>query len=435
MKHFILLSLSIWIWTSSCNDPVLVGSGLLDEDTLDVAFVDTMKVSAKTVQGEKSITFRYLESSDFPNQTYMVGHTEDNVFGKSEAVTYFTPELIADYPELTMDNLDSVVLSIPFSSDGFYGDNDATHDLELRMLAMFPDLDFDDTLFSDIVLDTEATVFASRSLKINPSDSVTIKGYSTDNPDSLLTLSPELRMPLDKQFWADLNAPGDTLTREDLRERVPGFELRSTPSTNSMFGLDLRYTEQDTAASINFYYNLNDSTKVIYYMPIGRVRHSTFTHDYSGSDLDSAIDVDDNPLLYLQSQAGTNIAVDISDIRNYDDQILNSATMELTVVPEDEALYTPVEAFFAYSRNEDGAISALAIQSEPVEETFPDGERKLSYTVDITQHLNQVKKGLVTNDTLFLIAGSKAERPNRSIILGTDDLDNPLHIDLILTKP
>lgn len=437
MKQFILLSLSIWIWTSSCNDPVLVGSGLLEEEALEVGLVDNMLVSARTIRGERSITFRNFDSGYSAN-TYMVGTIEDAVFGKSDAVTYFTPDLLTSYPEFTADNLDSVIISIPLDTAGFYGDINAVHDLELRVLTEYPDLAVDDTLFSDRVLETETMVVSSRSLILHPTDSLQIKGYITDDPDSIVNIGAELRMPLDKQFWIDINAPGDTLLNDDLRETVPGFELRSTPSASSMFGLDLLYAGGDTTATINFYYNPNDDSKAIYTMALGRIRHSTFTTDYSGSDLGSAIDMDDTPLLYIQSQAGTDIAVDISDIRNYNDRILNSATMELTVVPEDETLYRPAEAIFAFARNDEGelfAVGAPTDTSDPLKETFSGGERRLNYSINLTNHLNQVKKGNITTDSIFLIATSKAERPNRSIILGPDDQENPLHIDLILTKP
>ena len=432
MKYFILFCLSLWIWVTACNDPVLVGSGLLDEDSLDIGFTDALVVSGKTIEGEPSVTFRNF-ANGYTATTYMIGEMDDAVFGKSKSTTYFTPTLgTITLPEFTRGNLDSVVLSIPLDSVGFYGDINATHNLELKALANRIDLETDSTLFSDLSLET-TDVLATSSLRLDYRDSTRIKGYVTTDPDTILTVFPQLRMTLENDFWINLSASEDSLTQEKLLDALPGFELSTTPSSSSTVGLSL-----STASNLLFYFTQSDNTRTIYNIPLGRIRHSNFTFDYAGSDLGESLEKDDEPLFYLQSQAGVEIALDISDIRNYQDQILNAATMQLSILSEDETLYNPTQAIFALARNEDGDLEVVGTPSNPdnpIQERFENGMSSLSYSLDLTSHLNQVKKGNYASDTIFLTANSKAERPNRSIIYGTNHPDFPLEVNLILTKP
>lgn len=438
MKQFLYLSLSLWVLISACNDPILVGSVLLEDETLDVEFTDVIDVSAKTVAGDPSITFRDITGGPYSATTYMVGSLEDPVFGKSVTTSYFSPTLISTFPSLLDSNLDSVVLSIPLDSIGFYGDLGATHNLELRAISESMETLVEsgsDTLYSDQTIAVEPTIWSTLSSTISYKDSVVIRPYN--DQDTLIKIRPELRMQMDKQFWLDLAGPTDTLTAEKLELEVPGFELKSTPSASSIIGLDLYYNTFETQANINFYYRPNDSTRLIYQLPLGNYRHSLFTNDYSGSELGNNIDDPAADQLFVQSQAGTNIEVDLSSVTTLNDRILNYAELELTVLPEDEDLYQPVVAIFPWYRNDEGQLDIVGQPATDLAlvESYSGGSRSLTYSIDLTTHLNLIKKGTISNDKIFLIATTKAQRPNRSIILGTNDSESPLKLNLILTKP
>ncbi len=441
MRHFFYLFLSIWILITACNDPILVGSVLLENQELDVEFTDQLAVKAKTILGDSSITFRQTVGNTFNSSTYMVGSMDDEKFGKTEVVSYFNPTLLIAYPDFLENPLDSVVITIPLDSIGFYGDLGATHNVELRAITQTFEslLENSDTLYSSQTMEVDPEVLATYSGVVNYTDSTSVEVYTdVDSLKGTIKVGPQLRLKMDNQFWIDLHSSVDSLTAEDLEMLVPGYELRSTASANSMFGLDLSYRGIFEAANINFYYtDQTDTTKMIYQLPLGRYRHSQFIHDYSGSNLESELDNNEASKLYIQALAGTSIEVDLSEATTVNDRILNYAELQFTLEPEDEELYAPIGEIDAWYRTDEGQLNIVGrpTTTPALVESYAGGSRTLSYKIDLTFHLNLIKKGTITNDKIILIPRTKAQRPNRSIILGTNDPDHPLKLNLILTKP
>lgn len=444
MKQFLYLFLSIWVLLLACNDPILIGSELLTEEQLGVDFTDNLAVTAKTITGEPSITFRQLSGSSYAAQTYMVGATDDAAFGKSESVTYFSPAIVRSYPSFSTHPIDSVVMTLPLDSLGFYGDLEAIHNIELRAITQSLETNIDadpvDTLLSNEMVEVESEIWASASKVITYKDSTLVSTYD-DELDTMINLAPELRLKLNKLFWTDLAGTVlDTLTQDEFELAVPGFELRSVDAENSMFAVNLAYNANtfSSPANINIYYRQDDSIKIVYRMPLGRYRHSEFTNDYTGSELQASIDdPTSSDLLYIQSQAGTSIEVDLSEVINVEDKILNYGELQMTVMPEDEDLFQPAVAIVPWYRNEDGRLVEVggSATDPPLYETYSAGTRSLRYTLDLTLHLNQIKSGAITNSKIILIPVSKAQRPHRSIILGPDHPVDPMKLNLILTKP
>ncbi len=442
MKYFFFLLMSAMMVVTSCNDSQLVGSDLLGDQSADVEYIDDLALSAKTVLSDSIITFLKFESDNFANGTYLVGNIDDPEFGKSSATTFFTPTLLRDtFPRLSVFTLDSVVMVMELDSTGQYGDKEAVHDLELYNLVDRLDNTGRDTFFSNETYEVESAPIVTRSQGINYTDSLEVGGYIFTNPDSTVLVPAQLRFRLDNQYWIDLSqSGGDFLELEEFNQFVPGYELRSATANNSMLGVNLFYngnSPQQSNSTINVYYQINDSTRTVFILPLGRYRHSYLENDYAGSALEANLDKTTADCFYLQSQQGTNVEVDISSAKSISDRILNFAELEVSVKSFDENLYPPIEAISAWYRNEDGEFVRADRSDEiaRVEETYPQGEQLYTYKIDITAFINQVKKGEIDADQLTLIAVSKAQRANRSLIYGPDDPDHPMKLNLTLTKP
>ena len=433
MKKPFLLFLSVWIGISSCNDPITIGSDFPGDTTLAVEFRDDLPITAQSIEGEPSVTFRN-NLGGFSATNYMVGEIDDETFGQSQAITYFTTALPGSTPLFALDNIDSIVFNMTYDTIGFYGDENAVHDLEIRMISEQVDLAIDQEIRSDSIFPT-GDVVASHSLIVNPRDSLQIQARTDDNPDSLILVGPHLRIPLDESLpWIELLGDGSLTDDEIFQMEVPGFSISSSPSSSSMFGLDLLYVNSIGASNITFYLTI-DGERSQFNIPLGRIRHSSFTNDYTNSEIGDILNVENPSFLYAQSQAGTNIAIDVSSARTLNNSILNSGILRVSI--EEEQDLDPIEAFFAFAR-EDGDLiivgAPLSIES-PIADIFANGESAPTYSLDLTNHLNNVREGVFANDTIFLIAASKSERANRSVILGTDHPNFPLSLELILTNP
>ena len=73
-----------------CQDPIIVGSDLLENEKLVIAFNDSLKLSSKTIAAEPIITHRppIIGGDQFDYRTYLLGQLNDNIFGKIGAELY-----------------------------------------------------------------------------------------------------------------------------------------------------------------------------------------------------------------------------------------------------------------------------------------------------------------------------------------------------------
>jgi len=434
MKYFFYLSLLLLLICTSCNDSVLVGSELLGSESVDVAFKDDLALTAKTVLDDSTLMFRKVDSNTHPSNTYLVGQVEDAVFGKTETRSYFSPSIVRELPDFSGSPIDSVVMVLRLDSLGAYGDPLAIHDLSLSRLTERMDKDDRTEFYSILELPVEDTPIYTVTSGFNYTDSLTINEYVND---SLIQVEPQFRFKLDNQYWSNLLSSIDSLDESALLDMLPGFELRSEVSTNSMGGIDLGYNSTSSPSNIVIYYARGDTTNTTYTMPLGKYRHSYVSKDYNGSALMTDLTDDDAACLYLESQGGTNLIVDFSAISEVDDLILNYASLELTAKPFDETLYPAIEAIGAWYKDADDNLIRADRQDQTaiLEESYPSGIQQWNYKLDITSYISQLRDGLIDNTELHIIALSKSEEANNVLIYGPNHTDNPLKLNLILTKP
>ena len=439
MKYFFLVSIFALCFFA-CTDSIPIGAEILDPGDLSVQFNDTIEIDLQTSVGDSSLTFRKLTGDNFSGRTYMVGVLDDPIFGKTESISYFTLSMFFAIPDFPNLPIDSIVMSITLDSLGHYGPRDAIHNLEIFELQETIDLENDSTLYSNLELEIQPTPFYTSSETIALFDSVSVNAY---NPDTILRRAPELRIPLDIQTWKNtLSEIQDSITEEALLEKMPGFAIKNTTDQNSMIGLNLFYDGLSSSSFIHVYYQPTDTTKAVYRLPLGKVRHSYINNNYSGSQLEGDLNKLDSEFLYLQSLAGTNIEIDLSEIQKYDDRILNFANLELAVQKESED-YLPITQVFAFYENNDGELTtiqdltttSLAVFGGGLQEVSRNGLTYEIYSMNLTSQLNSILDQEIDSDKIILIANAKSERPNRSIILGPANSMFPPKLKILVTNP
>ena len=78
LSWIFIFVLSIFI---GCQDPIVVGNDLLDEERLNIGVTDTFDLISYTISGERVVTHR----PGIDSRTYLLGNLNDNVFGKISA--------------------------------------------------------------------------------------------------------------------------------------------------------------------------------------------------------------------------------------------------------------------------------------------------------------------------------------------------------------
>jgi len=423
-----------------CEDPIQLGAGLVDGEINDPEFTDTFDLVAKTITSEPPITFR--NSVNFTNSTYLVGEINDPVFGRYSSVCYFDSYLSNNFPDLNSSILDSIILVFALDSLGQYGNEEEIHNLEIYQLDEVFDVEGSDTLVSDIQFEFSSPSVGRFTGKVSHRDSLTIYNPSVD---TLIRVAPELRVPFDTSFWSVV-ARDTTInnTNENLSEFLRGFALVSVDAQNSLIGLVL----DGSSARIDFYYtNIVDSDTAKAVFPIfnGLNKHNFFEHDYTGTPVEAALEEGSSQeVLYLQSMAGVNMEFDLSPLLEITDTVVvNNAVIELTVV-EPDPLYPPINRLLASYRGEDGdlfVVEDIALSSDfryfggGVREVNIGGVTYNQYNLNITNHLNNLLDGTISETKLEISSFSTQEQGRRSEIYGAQNQVQPAKIKLIITKP
>jgi len=437
----------------------VVGSDLFGEESLNVTSTDTLTIKAKTIMLDSVRVFNVDNTS---RSTFLVGVTDDPVFGKTTAalvadvhygVDLNTGQLFKPGYE-DGDVLDSLILVLEIDSTGFYGDENVRYDVQVFQLT------------ESINALTE--IYSNREINFDPEpigqvDNLRVRSDSVSvYYPSLGTTRREfgqMRIPLgdkiSKILFEDLRA---IETNPDFIQEFFGVRVEATPATdNAMFGVNISsnsfnsriqsfYSRGDT--SLLFEYPLNDLTNNI---SLGR-KLTTLERDNSAAPISQFFgdEAAGDSLSFIQSLLGTDVELDFSSIFNVEDFLINQAILEMTVavLPGDDLESNPpIEQLILSSRGDDGDLDLLDEINEGLvfnqldiyfggtaEETIVNGLTLYQYKMNITRSLIDIANGNLPS-TLYLTPLLRNERANRTVIYGPGHASNPLKLTLSITSP
>ncbi len=449
--------------TTSCNEPSLIGAEVVDPDRADVEFTDTLTLKATTILGDSIQTYNSLNLLN----NYLCGNFDDPIFGKSQAIIN-TQLRLTGIPDSTIfagissneTVLDSVVFVMEYDTANFFGYFITTQDISISLLT--DDMDNNATYFSDQSFNAETPPLFSGT--VIPSQFDTSFAQIASNGDTVRT--PQLRLTIEKGA-AELNHPlftdylfpssGDLQYYQNdtfLLEVLKGVQIKveegmfSTPNSIMSFNL------ASPIAGMYLYYSTSSDT-LFYRFRVNNsaARMVNFTHDYSNSTVNSFID-DTNlgdSLVFLQGMSGLNAKLEIPYARNLQNVIVNQAQLELTVatiLPNDDPVYynDPITQLFISKKDEDGNLAIIsdleaAIALGNLQGVFGGNLTEINgnnvvlqkYTMNISDHLQDVIDGVEANDEIFISALSKAQNGQRVILFGPGHSTYPAKLNLTYT--
>ena len=428
------------IW-SSCSESTPVGSGLLEDQDLEVVFEEDFDLIAKTVITEPTITFTSLNNDI---ETHLVGQINDPIFGSSEASFYvqfrYFNSVLPDYTDATAD---SAVLMMEIDTTLFYGKS-------------ISELDFEVFRLRDNIIDLD-TINSDAVFAVDPQPIGVLNGHRPSTRRNFVFYEPALRdtlvvnnvvrIPLDLSFAQEIvDAPiNDDTAADDLVAQFNGFYVRATTDESVIMGFNLSGTSNNSVFSL--YYTPTDTTPTAFNYLVGFDRPVRFNHDYTGTDISDLINqqATGNDLLYLQGMNGVDIEIDISDIQKVNDNILlNHAELELTVAVQalgDTSFYPPSPDLGIYKRDANGLLIPvddleIADRTGGREILFDGGLEEgiqLTYSLNFSAHIKDVLDG-DENNTIYLSVFNKGNDPSRSIVYGPQHDTFPMKLKLTYTK-
>lgn len=463
MKKFLACALfASAIIITACTDGSIIGNDLLGDEEINLEFEDIFDLTGQTVLGDSIATY----SVNTTNQTYMLGEVDEPIFGKYSSDIYTGLTLNVTFPNMENSVIDSVVLDLEYDSLGFYGDANVVHNIKVYTLTE-DILDFD-TIYSNQTFQRDLIPIGSISLVPSLTDNIDIKFRDLDpEVDSTITLSPRLRIKLDDAFGTQLIEDTEAQGSIDiLEENFKGLYIRSTTDGSSMIGLNFHENPDfnDGIARLHVYYTktVNGSEVLEDYSYLLRAAtSSTFIHDYSNSQVGTAIDDPDkgDEFLYCHNMAGVNAEIDIPDLNFLDNNdgdtiIVNSAQLVLTVnedVSEFETdIYPPSVQFLLSKKNENGegrvliddvikngidlATGIQLLDGIAREGTDDNGNAIKTVTFNITTYVQNLLKNDITTSKITISPIGRSESPRRTVFYGLNHPDYPAKLRIAYTK-
>lgn len=428
------------ILLQSCRNETIVGAGILSDEGLELVHIDSVVLDARTVRGDSVITYIKSISS---LRTYMMGSLEDNYFGKTEAEIYVNASILGNssLPDFKDPSTvaDSAFLILKLDTLGLYGDPDAIFDIEVFRLRENL-IDFD-TIYSDQEFMFDMSPLGTLS---NYQIDLTPTIDTTDTGDTI-EIPAALKIPIDlalvDEIILDTTAVKNDTTFNDL---FSGFFIKAT-TDNGILAVDLSanaYLSEQTEFLVHYHTDTLENQN--FGFTVGIVKSNRFKHDYTGSSVEEALQ---NPsfgdsLLFVESMAGTRMEFDLDTLKQFEDLLLNHASLELTVANlmdldlNDQA---PVTLLLGSEKDMDGDLVILnygqTALPDPVEEFEENGVMYYRYNLLLTNFVKDILRDVAEDNTLSISAAVKSERPNRSIICGPKHSEFPSKLLLTFTKP
>jgi len=374
----------------------------------------------------------------------MIGSYYDPVFGVSTSSLNLQLLLSSAAVELgDSPVLDSMVMSLEYSSVALAGDDDLVAYGDTTSPQTFRIYELDETIYSDSVYYSNFEVavkseeIGSITFEPRPTDSITI-----DSTRYKARLSIKLNDSFVQKFR---DASEDDLSSlENFLEFFKG--MRIAPDEVSYGGSILFFNAASVFTRMTLYYSNEEDDSLEYYFPIGSssARFMEFKHNYNLASPEFQNQLNGDTALgsqqfYLQSLAGVATIIEIPYLRNLNNLggiALNEAKLTIPDNNPDDELIPPSELIL-YAINGEGQNTLVIDQLEGTEYfggIYEESPGRVIFR--ITQELQRS----LSNDTIpikfFLGVSGASILPNRMVCKGNSPFDGSqgLKMELIYTK-
>lgn len=449
--------LAVLAWAASCTKTSSFGADLLDDETADFEYTDTLTVRMSVVQEDSVYTSDRFSSSDY----FLCGKIVDPIFGSHESEIFTLLDLSTFSPAFrdSMDAVgvvDSVVMYLALDSKGFYGDTMQRQSLRVFRINPGARLENDSNYYSPQSLPADEEIGAAEYQILPSRRDVLVYGYGENQSvqrDSI-GKSAFIRVPLSNAFGTTLLGLDSAVYTSDTSfwHEVRGLRIQTnTPDPRAMSAFDLNNT---TYSRITVFYKINSDTvprRYHFFFSSGN-KFTHFTHDYTGSEAANHLGVADDALLFVQGMGGLKIKVDFPSAANLDDVVINKAELELTaaallndnlnwywpigqVILRDTSKTAISDVYYAAGPQLSQGFDAFG--GAPRKETAPSGETIYKYRMLLTERFQDMvdqKSGDVKGTTILLHAFPSAVAPGRAVFYGQRSSSFPAKLNLKYTR-
>ncbi len=381
-----------------------LGSQLVVSDDLELFSFDDQEIKISVV---KEDSLSSLNSS----KSY-IGSINDPYFGNTEASLYTEfriPSTDVDFGASAQ--VDSFVLSLDIA--GYYGDTLSPLSISVREMLQTIETSITDSL--DV--ETSVNIYSSDDFDVDP--------QLLNNPQQALQsiVNSELNIRLSDDFaerflYADSANFADN---EAFQSFFSGLYITADQALDNGLLLELDLLNENS--KLTLYYNNETADSLSYDFQINSSadRMTRWSHDYSATEIESAIDMDNVSQGYVQGSVGLRTYVELPDLTSLKDSnyVFHSAELIIPYVSTevDSLFYSPSKLGLA-AVNSDGNLEVLTEDQNIQGSAYFDGNRNetsQTYTFNIARYIHKVVQEGYTN-RLALYVPTSVSQPQRVII-------------------
>ena len=432
----------------SCNDPLQIGTELLEEGDVDFVSTDTFTIQALTTQLDSTIAY---QTNDFIFTNQRLGWVNDPIFGTHRSDLFI--QLLPENFNRPVGQVDSVVLAIRYDSLDIYGNPDATFDFEV--FSLFGGINRFDTYYTDDILLAFTSLGSVNGFKPIEGDSIEIVDINSTGTLDTIQVPNQMRFRLNNTF-GNLLMSIDSSAYTSIDTFLNAFSgMLIKPTTINGAMLPLQTSNANAVGGVRnskvsvFYQNSDGEPRQYDYL-MGGATFTLHDQDHTVGSIDGSID---NPqasedLIYLQGTGGPSLSVKFPYIRTLPTIVVNEAILELTteLLPQDDRSRYPLPAQLFTSYRQDSililtpdvrtALQAFRdvdlVGGKPIEVTS-GGVTSLVYRFNISDHIQNMIDGTVS-DEIFIQSSQNSTGVERAVFKGFNDPDSRIKLKITYTE-
>ena len=411
--QYLMAFFAIITFFTSCTKNPEIGSDLPNNSNLAI----------KTISFSNFTTFSRLQEASATNRRsrVLLGSYKDSDFGLSQSC--FATQLRLSSFNVSFGKhpvVDSVILYLDLK--GYYGDY--TNPQTFKIVKLSTPLDFSKTYYSNEKINDYA-------------DTTTNIGQITTSWN--IQNNEIIRIPLDSSFGNELLADSSHyLNDTSFLNIFNGLLL--TSQTVSSGGAIYYFDLISKNSQMVLYYHNDDKTGLSFPFLINEycTYFSFFSHDYTNTSVETAINTKDNQTLYVQSMNGVETEIDLSPVETLKDSGtigINKATLTLYTEESDSTLqqFPPPSRLLLELVDETTGFDAPS--DYYIDVNYFDGNYDATnkcYHFNISQYVQEILKGNMNHKKLYIFPAETKISAKRIILENTTA--HPVSLEITYTK-
>ena len=402
LRSIALLAI-VTLFSSCKKDWNELGSQLIVSDNLEVLSFDDQEIKISIVKEDS------LSSLNMP--TSFIGTINDPYFGRTNASLYTEfrmPSSGVVFGEFAV--ADSLVLSLDI--EGYYGDT--LSQLHFRLMQMLEQIET--TITDSLDVDSAITIYTSDDFDYDNQELGNIE--LTIEPAVDTKVKVMLSNDLAQEF---LDADASNFTdNEAFQSFFNGLHIACDDVTDN--GLLLEFDLLSEYSKLTLYYHNEEADSLSYDFQINSSadRMTRWVHDYSATEIEGLIGLDNVDKAYVQGSVGLRTYVDLPELASLQDSnyVIHKAELIVPYISTDlDSIFATPGKLGLAAVNDEGNLEVLT-EDQNQGSTYFDGNRnELSkeYIFNIARYVHKVIEEGYTN-RLSLYVPTSVSQPERVLI-------------------